>query len=60
MTIDHDNLPASIEALHEEAEELASLARLTEDPEQAKKYRADAQRKVKVAAQLRAQSEAAA
>lgn len=55
--IDYDNLPAEIERLHEEAEDLADVARHCADPRKAAEYREDAKRKIRAAARLRAQIE---
>lgn len=55
--IDYDNLPAEIERLHDEAEDLADLARNASDPTYAAELREDAKRKVRQAARLRAQIE---
>ena len=58
--LDPDNLPASIEALHDEAEELASMARNAQDPTVKTRLRSEARQKVRQAARLREQSEALA
>lgn len=54
--IDYDDLPASIDRLHAEAEDLADLARRTPDPEQKRLLQQQALAKVRVAAQLREQA----
>lgn len=57
--IDYDNLPAEIERLHAEAEDLADLAKVVVSPEYADELREDARRKIRAAARLRAQIEEA-
>lgn len=57
--IDFDNIPAEIERLHTEAEDLADAARFAQHDETANELRADAKRKIRQAARLRAQVEGA-
>jgi transaldolase len=57
--IDFDNLPAEIDRLHSEAEDLRDLASITVSPEYAAELRQDATRLVRQAARLRAQIEEA-
>ena len=52
---DYDDVPAQIDRLHEEAEDLAETARHTPDPRCARELREDARRKIREAARLRAQ-----
>lgn len=56
MLIDYDNLPAEIDRLHAEAEDLADLAKRT--PEDAGALRKEATSKVRLAARLRTQEAA--
>lgn len=51
----YDDAVAQIDALHDEAEELVSLARMTADPVRAGRLRKQATAKVRAAARLRAQ-----
>lgn len=60
MTLDHDNLPETIERLHEDAQALGLQARRSDDPAEVKRLRATATAKVRKAATLRAQMEAGA
>lgn len=55
--IDHDNIPAEIDRLHSEAEDLADAARFAQHDETAAALREDAKRKIRQAARLRAQVE---
>lgn len=57
--IDYDNLEAEIDRLHEEAEDLADLAKHTKSASYAAELREDARRRVRAAARLRAQIEEA-
>lgn len=56
--IDYDNIPAEIERLHAEAEDLADLAKTVVSPVYADQLRQDAKRKIRQAARLRSQVEA--
>lgn len=53
----NEDLAARIDVLHDEAEELADLAKHTADPETADGLRRQATRLVRQAARLRAQME---
>lgn len=57
--IDYDNIPAEIDRLHAEAEDLADLAKSTSSETYAAELRQDAKRKIRAAARLRAQVEGA-
>lgn len=53
----YDDVTARIDALHEEAEQLASMASVYDDPTRAAQLRKQATAKVREAARLRAQYE---
>lgn len=53
--IDYDNLPAEIDRLHSEAEDLSDLAAHVDDLDKATELRNRASVKVRTAARLRAQ-----
>lgn len=52
-----DDVAARIDALHDEAEQLATMARVYDDPDRAAALRKQATAKVREAARLRAQIE---